>query len=127
MKSIGSLTVRCAVVPPPPPPRRRRLARILLNAPRQVDRYFANRPVRRWSWRLLSISFGYLCGNTVTLTFGTLAVNDIVAAVVTVGFYVAVSRWYWGAERPTYYMELANHFKNGVIIALIADAFKLGG
>ena len=118
--------IRC-VAAPPPPPGRRRLARFLLSAPRRVELYFANRPVRRWCWRLLSISFGYLCGNTVTLTFGTLAVNDIVAAVVTVGFYVVISRWYWSADQPTYGMELANHFKNGVVVALIADAFKLGG
>lgn len=73
------------------------------------------------------MGIGYLCGNTVTLTFGTLAVNDVVAAVVTVVFYISISRWYWSAERKTYGMELANLFKNGVILSLIADAFKLGG
>ncbi len=29
---------------------------------------------------------GFYCANTVSLSFGTLAVNDVVAAALTVGF-----------------------------------------
>lgn len=35
---------------------------------------------------------GFYCANTVSLSFGTLAVNDVVAAAVTVGFVEVHSR-----------------------------------
>lgn len=110
-----------------PPPRRRRFARVLLNTPRRLERYLEESPMRRWSWRFLAFSIGFLCGNTVSLTFGTLAVNDVVAAVVTLIFYYTISRLYWSHPNPPYILELLNLFKNGVIAGLIADAFKLGG
>ena len=119
---VSRVVTRCARVPPPP---RRQLARILLDGPRRVELYFKDRPFRRWTWRFISVGIGFLCGNTVTLTFGTLAANDVIAALVTVLFYMAVSQWYWSARNPTYLMELVNFFKNGVVLALVGDALKL--
>ena len=115
----------CASQRQPPLPRRRRVARYLLGTPRRLQLYFRNRPVRRWSWRFISLGVGYLVGNTVSLTFGTLAVNDVLAAILTVGFYVGVSNIYWNAKRKTYPLQLLNFFKNGVTLALLSDAFKL--
>ena len=112
---------------PPLPPRRRRVARYLLNLPRRFDLYFRDRPGRRWMWRFNTLGMGFLSGNTVSLTFGTLAVNDVLAAIITAVFYMVVSDIYWSAKRKTYRLELLNIFKNGVVLALLADAFKLGG
>lgn len=128
LSAFGTRTIQratiCASSSPPP---RKRLARYILETPKRVDRYFFERPTRRWSSRFLSMGIGFFCGNTVTLTFGTLSINDVIAAVLTVLFYIGISRWYWGSKKRTFGMELANHFKNGVVIALISDAFKLGG
>jgi hypothetical protein len=56
-----------------------------------------------------------------------LAINDVVAAALTVAFCEVVSIWYYRAPKKTLKLVFVNCFKLGIISALIADAFKLGG
>lgn len=63
----------------------------------------------------------------VSLSFGALAVNDVVAAALTAGFVEVISYIYYSARRGTLLLVFMNSFKLGVIASLTADAFKLGG
>ena len=78
-------------------------------------------------WSFTAFAAGYYSANTVSLSFGALAINDVIAAAVTVGFCEVISKAYWSAETPTLGLTYLNNFKLGVIAALIADALKLAG
>jgi hypothetical protein len=67
------------------------------------------------------------CLRAVSLSFGALAINDVVAAALTVGFCEVCSMLYYGAAKPGPKLLFLNAFKMGIIAALIADALKLGG
>ena len=66
-----------------------------------------------------------LAGNVVTLSFGALAINDILAAVLTLVFYETVTHLFYTAEKKTLRLWFANCFKIGVVAAMVADALKL--
>lgn len=79
-------------------------------------------------WCAISVGAGYYSGNMVSLSFGTLAINDVVAAVTTVAFCEVTSRqFYQEWPRPSLVLIFANFFKMGVTFAFMADAFKLAG
>lgn len=78
-------------------------------------------------WAGLSAGAGFYAGNTVTLSFGALAINDVLAAVITMALYEAVSAAFYGSANPPLRLWFANFFKVGVVAALMADAVKLGG
>ena len=63
----------------------------------------------------------------MTLSFGALSVNDIFAATVTLFACELVTDLYYRAEKPSLRLWFAHCFKNGFVLALIADAVKLGG
>jgi hypothetical protein len=92
-----------------------------------VDLYFERYPLRKGLWAGLSAGAGYYAGNTVTLSFGALSINDVLAAVLTMVFYEAVSSAFYSASNPPLRLWFANFFKVGVVAALMADAVKLGG
>ena len=77
---------------------------------------------------MISTFAGFYSGNMVTLSVGALAINDVVAAVVTVGFCEVTSKFFY-EQFPDASLNLifANFFKIGVTCALVADAFKLSG
>lgn len=68
-----------------------------------------------------------MCAHAVSLSFGALAINDVVAAALTVAFCEVVSSLYYAAPKQTLKLLFLQCFKIGIICALIADAFKLGG
>lgn len=107
--------------------RRSRLATRLTTIPRRIEFYFADTLLRRAVWGAISFSTGFYAANTVSLSFGALAINDVVAAAVTVAFCELCSSAFYGAERKTLRLLVINLFKLGVITALVSDAFKLGG
>jgi Protein of unknown function (DUF565) len=110
-----------------------------------VDLYFERKPLRRLMWCGISAFSGYYLANTVSLTFGALAVNDIMAAALSVAFVEYASRSFYNAwPRPyappltapatpspaplrQFSLWLLHTFKLGFQYALICDAFKLGG
>ncbi len=111
----------------PDSPFRTRLAVNLTSVPYRLDTYFQNSLWRKTIWSVTAFSSGYYAANTVSLSFGALAINDVIAAATTVGFCEIVSRAYWSSASPGLALAFLNYFKLGVIAALIADAFKLAG
>jgi tetrahydromethanopterin S-methyltransferase subunit E len=109
------------------PRNRTRLATRLVTLPRRVDVYFEGQPLRRILWTAIAFAVGFYAANTVSLSFGALSVNDVVAAALTVAFYEGVTAVYHRAPRKTLRLLFLNSFKLGVVVALIADAFKLAG
>lgn len=107
--------------------RRSRLATRITTIPRRIEFYFADSLLRRGVWGAIAFSTGFYAANTVSLSFGALAINDVVAAAVTVAFCELCSSAFYGAERKTLKLLVINCFKLGVITALVSDAFKLGG
>jgi len=83
--------------------------------------------MRRTLWAFIAFCVGFYSANTVSLSFGALAINDIVAAILTVAFCELCSKAYYSAPRITLKLVFVNCFKMGVTAALIADAFKLAG
>ena len=108
-------------------PFRTRLAVNITSIPYRIDNYFQDSWWRKALWSGSSFAAGYYAANTVSLSFGALAINDVVAAATTVGFCEVVSIAFWSADQPGLGRLFANCFKLGVQAALIADAFKLGG
>lgn len=106
-------------------PLRTRLIVKLTSVPYRLDMYFGYNPWRKVMWSATAFSAGYYAANTVSLSFGALAINDVVAAATTVAFCEVVSKAYWSASSPGLALAFLNFFKLGVIAALIADAFKL--
>jgi hypothetical protein len=79
-------------------------------------------------WSAISLGAGYYSGNMVSLAFGALAINDVVAAVMTVAVCEIISRAFYNQwPSPSLWLIFANCFKCGVEFAFIADAFKLAG
>ncbi|DBA83696.1 TPA: hypothetical protein ACH3X1_006238 [Trebouxia sp. C0004] len=111
----------------PDSPLRTRLAVNFTSVPYRLDMYFQNSLWRKTIWSVTAFSSGYYAANTVSLSFGALAINDVIAAATTVGFCEVVSRAYWSSPSPGLALAFLNYFKLGVIAALIADAFKLAG
>ena len=120
--------------PPPPPPRppptsRTRLATTILTVPRRVDLYFAGKPIRRALWTAISFGVGFYAANTVSLSFGALAINDVIAAALSVAGYEVASALVYASPGATrsLRLRLLNAFKIGAACAVIMDAFKLAG
>lgn len=116
--------------PPPKPPLASRLARFATSFPLRADRYFSQRPWRKVLWCGTFAFAGFYLANTIALSFGALAVNDIVAAALSVAFVETITRAFYSEKRefpPPLWLWFANSFKLGFTYALICDAYKLGG
>lgn len=104
-----------------------RLVRVLGTLPQRVELYFKRGRARKELWKGISLLSGYYVANTISLSFGALAINDVVAAGVCAAFYEWVSRLYASTmPNPPLYVIFLNWFKWGFAYALIEDAFKLG-
>ncbi len=57
------------------------------------------RVVRQIIWSFISFSTGFYSANVVSLSFGAIAVNDVIAAVFTVAFVEIVSKIYYEADK----------------------------
>jgi hypothetical protein len=109
-------------------PNKTRVTKAVASVPRDIDAYFRDHAFRRSVWCITSLFFGYYSGNMVSLAFGALAINDVVAAVMTVAVADVISRRFYGQwPRPDLFTMFANFFKMGVTFAFMADAYKLGG
>ncbi|KAL6779120.1 hypothetical protein ACKKBF_B18675 [Auxenochlorella protothecoides x Auxenochlorella symbiontica] len=105
----------------------RRLVPYILTLPRRAELYLKSSWPLRILWTGSSAGLGYYAGNIVTLTFGALSINDVLAAVVTLLFYEAVSAAFYRSPTRPLRLWMANFFKAGLTAALLADAVKLGG
>ena len=104
-----------------------RLASSIITVPRRVELYFEGHPLRLAVWIFNCFGLGYYSAVSVSLSFGALAINDVVAAAVTVVFCEVVSYWFYSAEKKTIKHILSEAFKVGAMSGLIADAGKLAG
>ena len=103
-----------------------RIASVLTSLPQRFDLYFQRRSYRMFLWKTISVFIGFYLANVITLSFGALGINDVVAGALLVFLYELVTRWYYKTNKPGRKLEFLNCFKLGLTFGLIADAFKLG-
>ena len=106
------------------PQNRRRLVDAIRLIPKASQRYFRS-PFRRALFGGISLLGGFYVAQTISLSFGALGVNDVIAAVLCVLFTEYVTRFYYSRPRPTFSVALLNNFKMGFSYGLFIDAFKL--
>ena len=103
-----------------------RIASVLTSLPQRLDLYFQRRSYRMLLWKTIFIFVGFYLASVITLSFGALGINDVVAGALCVFVYETITRWYYKTNRPGRKLEFVNCFKLGLVYSLIADAFKLG-
>jgi hypothetical protein len=106
--------------------RETRLVSVLTSLPRRFNLYFQRKSYRLTLWRAISAYFGFYLANVMTLSFGALGINDVVAGALSVAFFEVVTRIYYRSAETNRWLEFINWFKVGYCYSLIADAFKLG-
>ncbi|XP_020106775.1 uncharacterized protein LOC109723001 isoform X1 [Ananas comosus] len=102
----------------------RRLVDIIRIIPDIWRNYFRSRP-RRALFGGISLLGGFYVAQTISLSFGALGVNDVIAAVVCVLLTEYVTRFYYSRPKVTFPLALLNNFKMGFTYGLFIDAFKL--
>ncbi|XP_020584713.1 uncharacterized protein ycf20 [Phalaenopsis equestris] len=102
----------------------RRLIDIIRIVPEISRNYFRSRS-RRALFGGISLLGGFYVAQTISLSFGALGVNDVIAAVVCVLLTEYVTRFYYSRSQVTFSLALLNNFKMGFTYGLFIDAFKL--
>ncbi|KAL3694119.1 hypothetical protein R1sor_007770 [Riccia sorocarpa] len=102
----------------------RRLVEVIRAIPRLSRAYFKS-PFRRALYAGIALLGGFYVAQTISLSFGALGVNDVIAAAVCVLFAEYVTRFYYTREKVTFTVGLLNNFKMGFTYGLFIDAFKL--
>ncbi|XP_074569139.1 uncharacterized protein ycf20 [Curcuma longa] len=102
----------------------RRLVDIIRLVPDISRNYFKSRP-RRALFGGISLLGGFYVAQTISLSFGALGVNDVIAAVVCVLLTEYVTKFYYSRPKVTFPVALLNNFKMGFTYGLFIDAFKL--
>ncbi|KAK2653748.1 hypothetical protein Ddye_013604 [Dipteronia dyeriana] len=102
----------------------RRLVEIIRIVPELTRNYFRS-PSRRTLFGGISLLGGFYVAQTISLSFGALGVNDVIAAVLCVLLTEYVTRFYYSRPKVTFPIALLNNFKMGFTYGLFIDAFKL--
>ncbi|KAK4275232.1 hypothetical protein QN277_018349 [Acacia crassicarpa] len=102
----------------------RRLVDIIRIIPQLSRNYFRSTP-RRALFGGISLLGGFYVAQTISLSFGALGVNDVIAAVVCVLLTEYVTKFYYSRPKVTFPVALLNNFKMGFTYGLFIDAFKL--
>ncbi|XP_057952495.1 uncharacterized protein LOC131146746 [Malania oleifera] len=102
----------------------RRLVDIIRIVPELSRNYFRS-PSRRALFGGISLLGGFYVAQTISLSFGTLGVNDVIAAVLCVLLTEYVTKFYYSRPKVTFPIALLNNFKMGFTYGLFIDAFKL--
>ncbi|KAB1210761.1 hypothetical protein CJ030_MR6G019848 [Morella rubra] len=102
----------------------RRLVDIVRLVPELSRNYFQS-PSRRALFGGISLLGGFYVAQTISLSFGALGVNDVIAAVVCVLLTEYVTKFYYSRPKVTFPLALLNNFKMGFTYGLFIDAFKL--
>lgn len=101
-----------------------RLVDIIKAVPELSRNYFRS-PSRRALFGGISLLGGFYVAQTISLSFGALGVNDVIAAVVCVLLTEYVTKFYYSRPKVTFPLGLLNNFKMGFTYGLFIDAFKL--
>lgn len=104
--------------------RPRRLVDIIRLVP-EISRNYFRSPSRRALFGGISLLGGFYVAQTISLSFGALGVNDVIAAIVCVLLTEYVTRFYYSRPNMTFPVALLNNFKMGFTYGLFIDAFKL--
>ncbi|ESQ44762.1 hypothetical protein EUTSA_v10003284mg [Eutrema salsugineum] len=102
----------------------RRLIDIIRTVP-EISRNYFKKPSRRTLFGGISLLGGFYVAQTISLSFGALGVNDVIAAVLCVLLTEYVTRFYYSRTTVTFPLALLNNFKMGFTYGLFIDAFKL--
>ena len=102
----------------------RRLVDIVRLVP-EISRNYFKSPTRRALYGGISLLGGFYVAQTISLSFGALGVNDVIAAVVCVLLTEYATRFYYSRPKVTFPLALLNNFKMGFTYGLFIDAFKL--
>ncbi|CAH2046745.1 unnamed protein product [Thlaspi arvense] len=102
----------------------RRLIDIIRTVP-EISRSYFKKPSRRTLFGGISLLGGFYVAQTISLSFGALGVNDVIAAVLCVLLTEYVTRFYYSRTTVTFPIALLNNFKMGFTYGLFIDAFKL--
>ncbi|KAK6117551.1 hypothetical protein DH2020_048706 [Rehmannia glutinosa] len=102
----------------------RRLVDIIRIIP-EVSRNYFKSPSRRALFGGISLLGGFYVAQTISLSFGALGVNDVIAAVLCVLITEYATRFYYSRPKVTFSLALINNFKMGFTYGLFIDAFKL--
>ncbi|KAF9617229.1 hypothetical protein IFM89_035111 [Coptis chinensis] len=102
----------------------RRLVDIIRFVP-QLSRNYFRSPSRRALFGGISLLGGFYVAQTISLSFGALGVNDVIAAVLCVLLTEYATRFYYSRPKVTFPLALLNNFKMGFTYGLFIDAFKL--
>ncbi|XP_068654337.1 uncharacterized protein [Aristolochia californica] len=102
----------------------RRLVDIISVIPELSRNYFRS-PARRALFGGISLLGGFYVAQTISLSFGALGVNDVIAAVLCVLLTEYVTKFYYSRSKVTFPLALLNNFKMGFTYGLFIDAFKL--
>ncbi|KDP22335.1 hypothetical protein JCGZ_26166 [Jatropha curcas] len=102
----------------------RRLVDLIRIIPEFSRNYFRS-PSRRALFGGISLLGGFYVAQTISLSFGALGVNDVIAAVICVLLTEYVTRFYYSRPKVTFPLALLNNFKMGFTYGLFIDAFKL--
>ncbi|XP_051123051.1 uncharacterized protein ycf20 isoform X2 [Andrographis paniculata] len=102
----------------------RRLVDIIRIIPEASRNYFKS-PSRRALFGGISLLGGFYVAQTISLSFGALGVNDVIAAVLCVLITEYATRFYYSRPKVTFPLALLNNFKMGFTYGLFIDAFKL--
>ncbi|XP_060195265.1 uncharacterized protein ycf20-like [Lycium barbarum] len=102
----------------------RRLIDIIRIVP-EISRNYFKSPSRRALFGGISLLGGFYVAQTISLSFGALGVNDVIAAVVCDLITEYVTRFYYSRPKVTFPIALLNNFKMGFTYGLFIDAFKL--
>lgn len=102
----------------------RRLVDIIRLVP-DISRNYFRSPSRRALFGGISLLGGFYVAQTISLSFGALGVNDVIASVICVLLTEYVTRFYYSRPKVTFPIALLNNFKMGFTYGLFIDAFKL--
>ncbi|XP_024401776.1 uncharacterized protein [Physcomitrium patens] len=101
-----------------------RLVDVVRRLPRIARTYFKD-PWRRALFGGIAILGGFYVAQTISLSFGALGVNDVIAAAMCVLFTEYITRFTRTRKKISFTVALVNNFKMGFTYGLFIDAFKL--
>ncbi|XP_002990137.2 uncharacterized protein LOC9647309 [Selaginella moellendorffii] len=104
--------------------RRQRLLDLVGRVPGAATNYFRS-PWRRALFGGISLLGGFFVAQTISLSFGAVGVNDVIASALCVLLTEYMTRFYFTRQRPSLGVALLNNFKMGFTYGLFIDAFKL--
>lgn len=87
--------------------------------------FFGN-PWRTISVVLISLFFGFFIGVAIITTSGQAAFWDVPASLALLVTGEALSRWIYGQQRRTLWMNIINIFRIGVSYSVCLQAFIVG-